>query len=104
MRRLVKVLTASGFHVIEAANGRQALHLLEHLNREIDLAVVDEALPDMMGFEVAGHLTRQNGRATKVLAREGLPLSKPLPSVSVNEEQYFDALRNLLSRVSQASG
>lgn len=53
VRRLIsRVLTGLGYRVLEAEDGREALHLFRS-NKEIDLLVADLILPDMNGLEVA---------------------------------------------------
>ena len=47
-------LTAAGFHVLEATTGADALDRLGH--ESVDVAVLDAAMPDMNGHEVATRL------------------------------------------------
>ncbi len=46
------LLERSGMRVLEAEDGRQALELFEHHGRDIDLMILDYAMPDMSGATV----------------------------------------------------
>jgi CheY-like chemotaxis protein len=61
------MLITAGYRVWCAANGKQAVDFLEKKHAEIDLAIVDLALPDINGFELIGAITRR-ANAIKVLA------------------------------------
>ena len=50
----------SGFEVVTAADGREAVHFAERIRP--DLVVLDVMLPDMDGFAVAGRLRAMGGR------------------------------------------
>lgn len=59
MRRIVSgQLTALGFETVEAADGREALDVLE-AGTEVDLACIDWNMPVMNGLEFVGAV-RQN--------------------------------------------
>jgi serine phosphatase RsbU (regulator of sigma subunit)/DNA-binding NarL/FixJ family response regulator len=47
-------LTRSGFAVIEATTGAEAIDVLD--NEHIDIAILDVNLPDMTGYEVCEHI------------------------------------------------
>ncbi|MEU6743240.1 response regulator transcription factor [Streptosporangium sandarakinum] len=53
-------LRRSGFEVITAADGREAVHFAERIRP--DLVVLDVMLPDMDGFSVAGRLRDVSGQ------------------------------------------
>ena len=54
VRRLVqRVLTRRGYHVIEAANGREALDVARAHSGRIDALVTDVVMPEMTGPELA---------------------------------------------------
>ncbi|MGW0073424.1 response regulator, partial [Streptosporangium sandarakinum] len=53
-------LRRSGFEVITAADGREAVHFAERTRP--DLVVLDVMLPDMDGFSVAGRLRDVSGQ------------------------------------------
>jgi PAS domain S-box-containing protein len=54
---LARVLLASGYHVIEAASGPQALALPDLQVRSVDLLITDVVMPGMSGSELATRLT-----------------------------------------------
>ncbi len=56
---LTGVLKHSGYHALEAADGREALATIERLPTEIDLMIVDLALPEISGLEIIGAVTRR---------------------------------------------
>jgi DNA-binding response OmpR family regulator len=47
-------LKRAGFHVIEAGDGQEALHLLDTI--PMDLVILDLMLPNIDGFEITRHL------------------------------------------------
>ena len=54
VRRLLKhVLSKSGYTVIEAASGPEALAMFQQLRRPIDLLLTDIVMPRMSGRELA---------------------------------------------------
>lgn len=62
---VTSVLSKSGFRVIEAATGREAIAAFD---RFPDLVVLDVRLPDVTGFELARRLrARQEYRSTPIL-------------------------------------
>ena len=68
---LTGVLKQSGYHALEAANGLEALATIERLRTEIDLMIVDLALPEISGLEIIGAVTR--GETTiKIIATSGV--------------------------------
>jgi two-component system, cell cycle sensor histidine kinase and response regulator CckA len=68
---IVNLLSHQGYHVLEAANGVEALALAqEHAGREIHLLLTDVVMPQMGGIELARQLSylRPN---TKILFVSG---------------------------------
>ncbi len=60
VRRIVKlVLDASGYKVLEASNGQEALEVARGLGRAIHLVVTDVVMPEMSGRELAERLRSQ---------------------------------------------
>jgi two-component system, cell cycle sensor histidine kinase and response regulator CckA len=71
IRRLVRsVLEGEGYHVHEAANGREALAYLERQTRPVDLILTDVVMPDITGPELAARLARL-GHSPRVLFMSG---------------------------------
>lgn len=57
---LARSLASSGFEVVEAANGREALDCLEFLGCEpVELALVDWNMPEMNGLEFVRAVRRE---------------------------------------------
>jgi CheY-like chemotaxis protein len=54
-----QMLVAAGYRVLRAADGKQAVDVLERKHNEIDLIIVDLALPDINGFELIGAISRR---------------------------------------------
>jgi two-component system cell cycle sensor histidine kinase/response regulator CckA len=60
LRRLVRrVLEADGKRVLEAADGRAALAILDREGGEIDLLITDVVMPGMSGPELVEHVTER---------------------------------------------
>jgi signal transduction histidine kinase/CheY-like chemotaxis protein len=53
-----RVLRACGYHLLEAADGRQALQIARDYSAPIDLAIVDVVMPHIGGRELAERLAR----------------------------------------------
>src|SRR6185369_5336675 len=53
------MLTGAGYTVLHATNGNQATEVLEKKRNEIDLAIMDLALPGINGFELIGAIARR---------------------------------------------
>jgi two-component system cell cycle sensor histidine kinase/response regulator CckA len=71
VRRLVKsVLEDKGYRVHEAANGRQALDVLERRAPRVDLILTDVVMPDVNGPEFVARLDSL-GSSAKVLFMSG---------------------------------
>src|SRR5690242_6027455 len=54
-----QMLLTAGYKTLRAADGTEAVAVLEKNYKEIDLAVVDLALPGINGFEIIGALSRR---------------------------------------------
>ncbi|MBZ5623298.1 MAG: response regulator [Acidobacteriia bacterium] len=61
VRKLIShMLNGCGFKTIEADSGVQALSLFHAAHGTIDLAIIDMAMPQMSGLDVAAELGRQS--------------------------------------------
>jgi CheY-like chemotaxis protein len=73
-----QMLVTAGYRVWCAADGKQAVDILEKKHGEIDLTIVDLALPDTNGFELIGAITRR-ASAVRVIA-----------TTSIHKDAYLD--------------
>jgi CheY-like chemotaxis protein len=67
------------YDILEAQNGQEGLQLYE--TKEVDCVVLDEELPDMLGFRVLVKLVsrgRQPKAAVVVLTKQHLPITGQL--------------------------
>ncbi|MDY6988013.1 MAG: response regulator [Thermodesulfobacteriota bacterium] len=65
-----EMLTALGYHVMIASNGKQAVGLYEQNKDKIDMVILDLIMPDMGGGEVYDRL-KENNPKVKVLLSSG---------------------------------
>jgi CheY-like chemotaxis protein len=73
MQVLCALLWSSGYYVLEATTGKEALEALNHENGRIDLFISDLAVPGASGTEVALELNKSSP-ATPVLFVSGSPM------------------------------
>ena len=66
-----KMLVDAGYRVLQAPDGKRAVQLLETMRGDIDLAIIDLALPGINGFELIGALSRRPN-SVKILATTGI--------------------------------
>jgi len=66
---LVHVLEEAGYHVYEAANGREGLHRFDR--EPVDLVLTDLEMPEINGLDVIRALTRVRVDV-KIIAMSGL--------------------------------
>jgi CheY-like chemotaxis protein len=66
-----QMLAGEGYQVIRATNGNEAISLLEKRHTDIDMAVIDLALPGTNGYEIIGALSRRPNRI-KMIATTGV--------------------------------
>jgi CheY-like chemotaxis protein len=67
LKAVEHMLATAGYHVLRAADGNQAVDILEKKHSEIDLIIVDMALPGINGFEIIGAISRRPNRL-KIIA------------------------------------
>ena len=60
LRALKDLLTAKGFHVLTAGDGRAALEIWGQYREQIDLVLLDVMMPELDGFAVLRELRRQD--------------------------------------------
>jgi two-component system, cell cycle sensor histidine kinase and response regulator CckA len=69
-RMAARALRTSGYDVIEAANGEEALECWDRHPQRIDMLVTDVAMPKIGGLELA-RLVRQRNAAIRVIYMSG---------------------------------
>jgi DNA-binding response OmpR family regulator len=96
---VAEVLDADGFHVITAADGREALALFrEH---RPDLVVLDLMLPELSGVEVCRIIRRESGVPILMLTAKSSEIDKVL-GLELGADDYVTkpfSLRELTARV-----
>jgi CheY-like chemotaxis protein len=101
-RELVHDLLAPlGFAVVSAASGKECLQLAEQINP--NLILLDIAMPEMDGWEVAQRLRRQPGKRGAILMLSANPID---PHHMLDAERLYDDtlikpidLRQLLKQI-----
>lgn len=66
----------SGYHVLEARTGREAVKLARTFDGDIDLAILDIVLPDMNGMEVYARI-KEARPDLKVIVCSGYNIYRP---------------------------
>jgi signal transduction histidine kinase/CheY-like chemotaxis protein len=86
LRELVReILEASGYHVLDAASGQEALALWSEHAKDVKLLLTDVSMPDgMSGRELAARLQKENPRLPVILSsgynQENLEEKVPMSS------------------------
>ncbi|MCA9491677.1 MAG: response regulator, partial [Myxococcales bacterium] len=86
LRLTTRALQRAGFHVLTAADGRQAVELARD-ERRVDVVVTDLGLPDIDGQQVAGRI-REHWPQVPVLYVSGFVGAHP-PEVRTPEGEAF---------------
>jgi PAS domain S-box-containing protein len=97
-----RILTRNGYEVLTAADGHEALKVVEHTTQDVHLLLTDVIMPRMLGKELAGKAAElrpsirvlyMSGYAQPVLASQGT-LD---PGVTLVEKPFSEA--TLLARI-----
>ena len=67
LRALKDLLTARGFHVLTAGDGRAALELWERSRSQVDLVLLDVMMPGLDGFAVLREIREQDAELPVIL-------------------------------------
>ena len=71
IRRLVSdFLKRDGHTILEAADGTEAMQLLENRHAGLDLAILDVMMPGMDGFEAVSYTHLHRAAESNALMRE----------------------------------
>jgi len=90
LRVASRILSESGYTVLTASRGREALKLLEARGRPVDLLLSDVVMPDMNGRELAREVL---GRKDEKMNRPGGP--EPDPTVIFKPFSHEDLRKRL---------
>jgi CheY-like chemotaxis protein len=101
-----RILSRNGYEVLTAANGPEALKIVEHTGQRIDLLLTDVIMPHMLGKELAGRMRElrpslrvlyMSGYAQPVLASQGtLDPGVILVEKPFSEAALLDQVREVL--------
>lgn len=105
------MLATAGYRVLRAADGHQAVDILEKKHNEIDLIIVDMALPGINGFEIIGAISRRPNRI-KIIATTSVykdthfemaatlgahaAIRKPAEGKPLQEREWLATVRRLI--------
>ncbi len=79
-RELLKAILRDSFEIIEAANGRECIELMEADSCKVTLVLLDIVMPDMDGFEVLGWMNNNN-------------LLEEIPVIMISNEDSTNVVR-----------
>ena len=106
-----RLLQSEGYEVLEAADGREALEIVERRSGQVDLVITDVAMPVMNGRELADRLTRRraslpvlfmSGYTDDEMVRRGLiEPNHPFLSKPFTPEVLAGKVRQLLDGASR---
>lgn len=80
-RLMLRILTGSGYGVLEASTGAQALELFRQRSPSVDLAIIDMVMPGLSGLDVAAEMERHQP-GMKILYISGYASSVAIESIS----------------------
>ncbi|MBX7173876.1 MAG: PAS domain S-box protein [Pyrinomonadaceae bacterium] len=90
VRKLTRdALLASGYQVIEARNGAEAIKLFENEDFYIDLLMTDIVMPEMSGFELFKKLSQLNCAKPKFLFTSGYFEDERIQNTSFDISENF---------------
>ena len=109
VRRIIRrSLEESGYLVIEAANGREGLHVVEGSSRAPDLVLCDLIMPEMSTQEFGDRLARMSrdipilfmsaSPGTEVIRRGLLPTGAPFIEKPFTADDLARVVRGVLER------
>jgi two-component system, cell cycle sensor histidine kinase and response regulator CckA len=112
-RSLVQILTISGYRILEASGGAQALSISDEFDGEIPLMITDLVMPGMNGREVADAMAKRRPQTavlfisgytddprTRKMLGEGVDFfPKPFSTRALTEK-----VREILDRLKQSGG
>lgn len=106
-----KMFATAGYRVLQAPDGTRAVRILEELHDQIDLAIVDLALPGINGFELIGAISRRPSRL-KIIATSAVykdahlesaisvgahaALRKPAVAKRMPRQQWLETVQQLI--------
>lgn len=92
VRRLTRAaLEESGYQVVEARNGAEAIDILKKENVKIDLIITDIVMPEMSGFELYQNLSQMFAQPPKFLFTSGYLEDERIKNVNIDISQNFIA-------------
>jgi len=80
-RLMLRILSGSGYAVLEASTGIQALDLFREQSPSLDLVIVDMVMPGLSGLDVAAEIERHQP-GMKILYISGYASSVAMESIS----------------------
>ncbi|MCR4955128.1 MAG: response regulator transcription factor [Lachnospiraceae bacterium] len=91
-------LTGSGFHVIDAKDGEEALQLLSE--NHVDMAILDIMMPKMNGYELTGEIRKKSSIPIMILSAKNQDTDKIL-GLDLGADDYITKPFNALEIVAR---
>ena len=101
-RALKDLLTANGFRVLTAGNGRSALEMWNQHREQVDLLLLDVMMPELDGFAVVQEVRRQGAELPVILLTARGEECDQLQGFSSGADDYIPkpfSTRVLLARI-----